>query len=289
MGPYEASPYNPVLTSSWNGESSYLKRAGHGQLLETENGSWYMAHLCSRSLDSCSILGRETAIQDMEHTKDGWFRLRSGGVLPQEFFTVPETIRQIEKPMQHSYMTLREPKNQLGIRECGDKIEITGGNSLSSKYNVHLLAKRLDSLICRYETKLHFEALNPNHMAGIVCYYNYDNYYYLYSTAGDDRLTELGIISCIHGKTLTLRLPLGLKLGDIIFRLEIKGKELCFSYSADGREYKSIGAALDMRVLSDERIEGNGFTGTMVGICCQDLSGDGCAAEFTELRELSSV
>ena len=35
-----------------------------------------------------------------------------------------------------------------------------------------------------------------------------------------------------------------------------------------------------MRNLSDERVEGNGCTGAMVGVSCQDLHGDGVQADF---------
>ena len=35
-----------------------------------------------------------------------------------------------------------------------------------------------------------------------------------------------------------------------------------------------------MRHISDEHIEGNGFTGSMIGVSCQDIQGDGVEADF---------
>jgi xylan 1,4-beta-xylosidase len=45
-----------------------LQKAGHGCLVETSTGEWYVAHLCARPLEPNrrSMLGRETAIQKVE-------------------------------------------------------------------------------------------------------------------------------------------------------------------------------------------------------------------------------
>ena len=51
-----------------------LQRAGHADLVETQNGETYMVYLCGRPLRNrgrCT-LGRETAIQNMAWGKDGW-------------------------------------------------------------------------------------------------------------------------------------------------------------------------------------------------------------------------
>ena len=63
-GPYDCDPETPMLTSRddpWNP----LQKAGHGSLVETQDGQWYLAHLVGRPLPSkgTCILGRETAIQ----------------------------------------------------------------------------------------------------------------------------------------------------------------------------------------------------------------------------------
>ncbi|MEW4368988.1 glycoside hydrolase family 43 protein [Paenibacillus kandeliae] len=82
-GPYEVDPHNPMMTSSGNPEWP-LQCAGHGSLVETPAGEWYMAHLCTRPLEGqYAILGRETAIQQVYWDEQGWLRLSSGGQLPQ--------------------------------------------------------------------------------------------------------------------------------------------------------------------------------------------------------------
>ncbi|MFV0255526.1 MAG: glycoside hydrolase family 43 protein, partial [Erysipelotrichaceae bacterium] len=79
-GEYESHPDNPMITA-YLSPSNYLQKTGHGDLVETEDGDWYFAHLCGRPLDennslyggsrgSCP-LGRETSIQKVEWI-DGW-------------------------------------------------------------------------------------------------------------------------------------------------------------------------------------------------------------------------
>ncbi|WP_235338406.1 glycoside hydrolase family 43 protein [Paenibacillus wulumuqiensis] len=83
LGPYEVDPHNPMMTSSGHPEWP-LQCAGHGSLVETHDGEWYMAHLCTRPLEGqYAILGRETALQQVYWDEEGWLRLTGGGSLPQ--------------------------------------------------------------------------------------------------------------------------------------------------------------------------------------------------------------
>ncbi|MGZ6267840.1 MAG: family 43 glycosylhydrolase, partial [Candidatus Limnocylindrales bacterium] len=94
-GPYELSPHHPLLTSNAK-PRDLLQKSGHGSLVETESGDWYLAHLCGRPLEwqgadreaaggydtlNCP-LGRETAIQRVEWTDDDWPRVAGGGNAP---------------------------------------------------------------------------------------------------------------------------------------------------------------------------------------------------------------
>jgi xylan 1,4-beta-xylosidase len=102
LGPYELDP-QPVLLTSRDDVSLPLQKAGHGELVQTPAGEWYLAHLASRPLITGAplnagspdksdisaqhaghrcILGRETCIQKVEW-RDGWLRLATGGTKPQ--------------------------------------------------------------------------------------------------------------------------------------------------------------------------------------------------------------
>ena len=76
-----------MLTSRHHPELP-LQKAGHADLVETQNGEWYIVHLCGRPLTQRNpedaprfagakryMLGRETALQKVQWTEDGWLRL----------------------------------------------------------------------------------------------------------------------------------------------------------------------------------------------------------------------
>lgn len=70
-GPYENCPYNPVLTNR-NDTTKQIQCAGHADLIDDENGNWWMVHLGTRSvLKSKTPLGRETFLTPVEW-KEGW-------------------------------------------------------------------------------------------------------------------------------------------------------------------------------------------------------------------------
>src|SRR6187401_998643 len=78
-GPYELHPDIYIL-SSRDRPDAPLQRAGHADLVETQDGQTYMAYLCGRPLPNrgTCTLGRETAIQPMVWGADDW--LRTDGV-----------------------------------------------------------------------------------------------------------------------------------------------------------------------------------------------------------------
>lgn len=292
-GPYEICPHNPVLTSFGKADAT-LKRAGHGQIIQASDGNWYMAHLCSRTIDGCSILGRETAIQNIELTTDRWFRLQgTAEVAPQDTFEVPAaqepktkcSIADFSKvqTIPLDYMTLRKSAKTCGIEIVGGKLRICGGNSLSSKYRQGFLARRQQAFSYDFKAEMEFAPKSYGHMAGISCYYNYDNYYYCFMTCDDQGGRCLEVISMNNREiqeSRRIKIPVRDK---ICLKAQVRKRELQFYYSLDGARYFPVGEVMDMRVLSDERVNGNGFTGAMVGAACQDLIGDGIYAEFTKL------
>ena len=82
-GPYELHPDLYILSARHRPDVE-LQRAGHADLVETQNGETYMVYLCGRPLRNrgrCT-LGRETAIQKMVWGNDDWLRTLDGTGLP---------------------------------------------------------------------------------------------------------------------------------------------------------------------------------------------------------------
>ena len=298
FGPYEENPDNPVLTSAGQQDCGF-ERSGHSQIMEDSDGNWYMAHLCSRPIDKCSILGRESSIQNIEWTDDGWYRLSANRTgKPETAFSVPaETAQNLDMSERAdfrdgkiplSYMSLRRSFKTNGIEIVNQKLRVTGGASVMSKYRQALIARRQQSFVCDFSAAMEFRPRHLNHVAGLLVYYNYDNNYYLKMSC-DDKGAFLCASSTVN-RVLSDSKPVYLPpRNDVIYlKAEIRSEKLNFYYSADGEKYEPVGAALDMKNISDERIEGNGFTGSMLGVNCCDCQGDGVFADFLYLdyREL---
>ena len=102
-GPYEGDPKNPIVTSNpvvsnerhdpdhlkpkYFNPDTMLQKAGHGSYVETSLGEVYLVHLCARPFrpELRCTLGRETAIQKMKWTEDGWLRMADGSNIAKEY------------------------------------------------------------------------------------------------------------------------------------------------------------------------------------------------------------
>ncbi|HJV62247.1 MAG TPA: family 43 glycosylhydrolase, partial [Albitalea sp.] len=73
-GPWEDDPHNPVVRT-WSAEEPWWSR-GHGSLVEGPAGDWWM--VCHGYENGFRTLGRQTLMEPIEWTRDGWFRAKGG-------------------------------------------------------------------------------------------------------------------------------------------------------------------------------------------------------------------
>lgn len=69
-GPWENSPYNPIVRTRSASERWWSK--GHGSLVEDRAGKWWMVYHAYEN--GFYNLGRQTLLEPIEWTGDGWFR-----------------------------------------------------------------------------------------------------------------------------------------------------------------------------------------------------------------------
>ena len=291
-GPYEVHPKNPILTSSGKPDL-LLQKAGHASLVETASGEWYMPHLCARPLPGTKYcnLGRETAIQKVAWKDDEWLYLEGEGNSPSETVTPPmlppcpwdETPDRLPFDSIH-YMTPRLPSKCV-IRQP-EKLQLYGAESLESCFEQALVARRLTHQRLVATTKMTFSPQSFQQMAGLVAYYNNYLFHYMYLSWEEGKGRCLHIHSCDDGVS---SFPLGDDVpvvpdGAIYLRATFSDQELQFSWSGDGIKFYDLPVTLDSSILSDDHGKHWGFTGTFVGVCCQDLSGQHLMAEFTFLE-----
>jgi beta-xylosidase len=69
-GPWENSPYNPIIRTTSRDERWWSK--GHATLVEGPGGQWYAVYHAYEN--GFYNLGRQTLLEPIEWTPDGWFR-----------------------------------------------------------------------------------------------------------------------------------------------------------------------------------------------------------------------
>jgi xylan 1,4-beta-xylosidase len=305
QGPYEVMPGNPLLTSMHD-PALTLQSAGHGSLVETQTGDWVLAYLCRRpQAKGRSVLGRETCLQAVEWTSDGWLRLKDGGRSPTVEFHPPDLPTRewgneparddFENPtLRSSYQTLRAPLDEevMSLRERPGFLRLKGRESILSHFRQALVARRIAAFKVSASTCVEFEPRSFQQLAGLAAFYSTDSFYYLFVSRAGHASKCLGIMRCERGVVsypMEKEVPVeGWKRIHLGFDLD--NERLRFRYSHDGITWTRIGWELDSSILSDEHAIPCGFTGAFVALCCQDNTGGGLPADFDflEYREMGS-
>lgn len=307
-GPYEVHPNNPILTAR-NNIKLPLQKSGHASWVETQNGRHYLAFLVGRPLKEggrCT-LGRETALQEFYMGEDDWLHNKNkknepdlvieGPGLPEYIFPTENTKDDFDtEDLNINFNTVRQPvtENWCSLKERPGHLRLYGRSALSGFFDQSLIARRVQSFVYEATTKIDFQPdLEPDafqQMAGLVCYYNLRHWIYLYVSRRDDGKRMVNII---FNDFPTKVEPVGAKgvsipeKGDVHLRVKVDHGECQFAFSLNGTDFVDIGPKLDYSILSDDYIrdqyEGiytDAFTGSFVGIACQDLTGRKKHADF---------
>jgi xylan 1,4-beta-xylosidase len=314
LGPYELDPEPAVLTARHD-PALPLQKAGHGELVQTPAGEWYLAHLASRPLvtgqavqpgspdksaaaalhagQRC-VLGRETCLQKVEF-RDGWLRLAGGGAKPLVAVPAPKNIAPQPWPeppgrdhfdsekLDVRWSSLRVPVEQtwLSLSERPGWLRLRGRDSQHSLFDQSLVARRVRHFKYAAETCLEFSPANYMQSAGLICHYDTRTHYYLRVTCDESRGRILGVALTDDGVYDELAGEMVVNDWSRFFlRAEVDFQKLQFSASPDGQDWQLVGPVWDASKLSDDYGTGLHFTGAMVGICAQDVSGSRQPADF---------
>jgi xylan 1,4-beta-xylosidase len=297
-GPYETDPQGSLLTT--RDDPAYpLQKAGHGELVESPDGEWFLAHLASRPLHTPDgprcILGRETCLQRVEWTTDGWLRLSGGGHHPAvqvagprgaapRSWPRPPARDDFDSPaLRSDWYTLRAPADDswLDLTVRPGWLRLRGRHSPRSLFAQSLIAQRLRTLRCEARTAMDFQPTHFSQMAGLICWYDTSTHYYLRATHAEGRGRVLGLLIADDGRHAE---PSGEMIVNdwplLHLRARIDGAALQFAASPDGQSWVDIGPVLDASRLSDDYGSRLRFTGAFAGLCAQDLGGTHTVADF---------
>lgn len=297
-----------VLTSRHH-EDILLQKSGHCDLVETKEGEWYMVHLCGRASTHRNsedakrfpgsrryMIGRETAVQKIIWREDGWPMLESGGTTPQNEVPAPRGTGEAwrvaaplirddfdGKTLSMDYQSLRIPMDEyyLSLSARPGWLRMYGRSGLSSRFSQTLIARRMREYHMEAAARVEFEPDIFKQMAGLIFLYDTDNYLYLYISRDEDVGKCITLLKAENKKYEYLTDYIPVRENETIYlKMKTENAMTQFYYGYSEKELQKIGPLVNASFLSDEACDEGWFTGAMIGICCQDLTGFGKYADF---------
>lgn len=171
-GPFENSPYNPIIHTKDRSERWWNQ--GHGSLIDDTQGNWWMLyHGYEKNFQT---LGRQTLMLPIEWTKDGWYKVPEG-INPWDKIAAPK-----EKPsIMNIGLSDSFDKETLGLQwqfykqYMPNRAELQDG-ALVFKAEGKTFADSSPLLVNsanrKYEIQVEFTLNDSNTTAGLCLYYN---------------------------------------------------------------------------------------------------------------------
>lgn len=283
-GRYEPCPFNPVLHQY--DEQGYLQKSGHGQLVQTPAGDWYMVYLCARPRDGFSPLGRETALDPVQWTADGWpivngrrgpsalqkkpdlpdFHASPGSFDPNAANTVWVSQRgPADAEWENGILTLH------GHPEGLDSIDSRAG-----------LFTRQTELRCSWQQRMSVELPLRGQSAGITAYYDEFSYCVFGAFHTEQGLRLELRVQDGHRFEILYNQPLHfLQLRRLCLRMDAEDLTRRFFFADDSGKWQWAATISHADFLSDEGVGfGKRFTGSMMGVFAV---GKGVTARFEQI------
>lgn len=182
--PFEPCPYNPILQQ--RDPNALIQRCGHGKPVQTQDGRWYMFYLCGRMPDGLhTFLGRETALDPIVWTEDGWPLVNDGkgpGVLQKKPF--PTCVTGKEEHYDGWSVEFKDGKisgewlSPRG-RRAGEIVALKDGIlikgdawEVDNKEARNLLLRRQSGFCFEAEMAFTVNMVETGDNSGMICYYD---------------------------------------------------------------------------------------------------------------------
>jgi xylan 1,4-beta-xylosidase len=254
-GPWENSPFNPIIRTKEPSEKWWSK--GHGTLFEDAKGQWWMVfHGYENGYYN---MGRQTLLQPVEWTKDGWFKI------PDDV----KTDQPIKRPAgiaSPARFTLNDDFSGTGLgaqwkfyREYDTSRFHLMDNSLVINAKGHAVSD-CSPLLCvppdhsyRAQVELFIEG---NATGGLVLFYNST----AYSGIVADKENILAILRNWQFPT-----EKGVIKNHAFLRLENRHNTVNMYYSTDGIKWNKIENSVEVSSYNHNVL--GGFVSLRLGLC----------------------
>lgn len=273
-GPYEGNRGNPILTHRHLGLDYPIVGVGHGDLVETQKGEWWMVMLAMRPYGGYFYnLGRETFLAPVRW-EEGWPVACPGIGRVEPSFPAPDLP---EHPwpdipacdqfngetLAPQWYFLRTPRVEfwsLSERPGFLRLKLRP-ERLSEWVSPSFVGRRQQHIHFRATTELEFTPGSASECAGLTLIQNSDFYFLLTITQADGPVARLTKRAAGVDEVIAER---RVGAGRLSLRVEAHEQEYSFYVSGAAGSWEAMAEKVDGRILSTP--VAGGFVGTTIAL-----------------------
>lgn len=274
-GPYKGHLRNPILTHRHLGLNHPITSTGHGDLIQTQNGEWWMVALAIRPYGGYFYnLGRETFLVPVTWEDGGPIVNYGVGKIEFEhdFPNLPEHRWETSRDrddfdddsLAYHWHFLRTPRVEFwSLAENQNHLRLKlRPETIAERTNPSFIGRRQQHINFSAETKMHFSPQNSSECAGLVILQNQNFQYRCTYTLDENGNSVIQFIQRNDGnETLIAEKPVH---GDTHYlKIEAYGQDYAFYFAEDPNNWQTLAENVDGRILSTP--VAGGFVGAMMG------------------------
>ena len=274
-GPYVGDPANPILTHRHLGRNYPIVNVGHGDLIETQQGEWWIVVLASRPYGGYyRNLGRETFLVPVIW-ENGW-PIMSPGTGKVEFSYKRPNLTECRWPkdtvcdhfntvnLDFKWNSLRssiEDSYDLTARPGWLRLKLKP-ERLTELTSPSFLGRRQQHISFTAAAVMEFTPEHEHESAGLVLVQS-NQYHYRFTRTISNGEQIIQLIKCAAGKEKVLA-EKECNSHKIYLKIQAWGQDYSFYYGDNPTALHALKENADGRILSTDLA--GGFVGTYIGL-----------------------
>jgi beta-xylosidase len=241
-GPWENSPYNPIV-HTYNADEKWWSK-GHGTLIDDVKGNWWIVYHAYEK--GYHTLGRQTLIEPVEWTADGWFKIAkrktepaAKEIQPASGFTLSDNFTEKTLGLQWTAWKGYDT-NAIQLKNGSLNLKAKGSGPADAQL---LLTTVPDT---SYETQVEV-SLTGRSMGGLILFYNEKAFAGIASDGKDVTIYE----------SADKQLKKSSSLGKHFYLKIINNQNICAMLaSKDGKNWATLQSGLHVSGLNHNQYHG---------------------------------
>lgn len=276
-GPYEMTETNPILTHRHLGRDYPIVNVGHADMVETQNGDWWLVCLGSRTYGGYyRNLGRESFLVPLSW-EDDWPIVNPGkGIvelemeapdLPEHRFPeLPHHDPFESESLADGWNFIRTPRGDFwSLSERPGFLRLKAKKeTIMEEENPSFVGRRQQHLHFFAQTVVEFEPKEEHESAGLVLLQNH-NYQFRVLIELEAGETIIRLVKREDGKDEEIA-KRQLDKHKVYMKVEAIGQSYSFYYATKAWEWLELARDQDGTILSTDKA--GGFVGAYLGMYC---------------------